>query len=68
MKMPEPMSGYAYAYKGRYWRTSSDELWEIECGSPAVATFVGVRRIDGTLCNVWRSIGGYIAQTRHGEG
>jgi len=62
---PHPKSGYAYAYRGKNWRNSSSEPWDIVMITPANARYmyVGKRHIDGSEVNVWKTGQRYVAQT-----
>ncbi len=68
---PTPIDGYGYVMESpsKDWKRISDERWETEVfdvNSDGPYTFVGTRRIDMALCNVWkRSDGKYVAQLEH---
>ncbi len=53
------ISGTAFVYAGAsHWFRSPDDEWAIETYSPEAdgeATHIGRRKIDGTLCNVFRT-------------
>jgi len=59
------MSGYAYDTK-QHWQESSDENWDTIMYTPTGdEKYVGVREIDGSRFNVWRSTDRYVAQLQH---
>lgn len=61
----KPMSGYAYEYDGKYWKTGPNDDWETVVFDPTGdEKFVGTRTIDGYPCNVWSSGSLWIAQTQ----
>lgn len=62
---PKPISGYAYGTR-QHWQESSDEDWDQELYTPTGdEKFIGVRSIDGSRVNVWRSGREYVAQLEH---
>lgn len=67
VKMPQ--RGYGYVARASNWRTSKDERWDIEIiDSYLIQQYLGTRKIDGTLCNVWRaSDGTFVAQVALGK-
>lgn len=61
---PVPVSGYAYEHRGRNWRGSRDDDWEIVVYTPTGnEKHLGTRRVDDALVNVWVSGGKHVAQT-----
>lgn len=52
---PTMKSGYCFVCESPLWQTSPDESWPIEVYSPDGAEqWTGYRRIDGSLCMVFR--------------
>lgn len=65
---PSPVPGYAYYLDSdRPWNKAPIDDWEHTTldASDTGFTFVGTRRIDGSLCNVWSRGGTYYAQLEH---
>jgi len=50
------INGYCFEFQGkRRWRASSDDLWEIVMRTLPQLRRIGQRRIDGSLCTVYRA-------------
>jgi hypothetical protein len=64
-RSPRPTSGYAYETTS-HWQESSDEDWETVMYTPTGdEKYVGVRSIDDSKMNVFKSGNRYIAQLSH---
>lgn len=63
---PKPMSGYAFEFTGKSWKTSRNDDWDIVLVTPDVEPpyrWVGRRYVDDSEVNVWKTGDRYIAQT-----
>lgn len=59
-----PKSGYAYWYPRTGWKRVSDEEWETVVYTPTgQEKWVGTRKIDDVMMDVWKTERGHIAQT-----
>lgn len=64
-RSPRLQSGYAYETHG-HWQESTDDDWDTVMITPTGSErYVGVRMIDGSRMNVFRSDGAYVAQLEH---